>query len=73
MDDMIATGSTLRATYDLTTQLGAEVLECGCVLDNSAMKDDVCILYFIFVNIYCDVVCILIYVYTGKNSWNTNF
>ncbi|TYZ60932.1 hypothetical protein PybrP1_004335 [[Pythium] brassicae (nom. inval.)] len=34
IDDLVATGNTLKVTCELITQLGAEVVECGCVINS---------------------------------------
>ncbi|EQC39206.1 adenine phosphoribosyltransferase [Saprolegnia diclina VS20] len=35
IDDLVATGNTLLVTCQLMQQLGAEVVECGCVVSSS--------------------------------------
>ncbi len=35
LDDVLATGGTMKASCDLVRQLGAEVVECGCLIELS--------------------------------------
>ena len=38
VDDLIATGGTLCAAMDLLERVGAEVVECGCVIELPELK-----------------------------------
>ncbi|KAF4321702.1 hypothetical protein BBO99_00001682 [Phytophthora kernoviae] len=34
IDDLVASGNTLKVTCELVQQLGGQVVECGCVIDS---------------------------------------
>ncbi|DBA00029.1 TPA: hypothetical protein N0F65_002032 [Lagenidium giganteum] len=39
IDDLVATGNTLKVTCSLIQQVGAEVVECGCVINSIRSSD----------------------------------
>ncbi|GAB9468061.1 hypothetical protein Gpo141_00005388 [Globisporangium polare] len=39
IDDLVATGNTLKVTCELISKLGAEVVECGCVINSIRSHD----------------------------------
>ncbi|TMW56601.1 hypothetical protein Poli38472_006611 [Pythium oligandrum] len=39
IDDLVATGNTLQVTCELIQQVGAEVVECGCIINSIRATD----------------------------------